>query len=187
MRWVLILFWAVWGSVVMADPVRYLLDGSASRVEFIFAAEGLQITGQVPVERAEVMVDFDDLGQSRVDVRLSVARAQTNVPFATEAMKGNSVLAAGTYPAARFQSRKVTRVGDGARLEGMLTLRGVTRPVTLNGAIFRKRGSAADDLSSLVLLFEGAVNRQDFGASGFPALVEDRVALRVLVAIDRAP
>lgn len=171
----------------MADPVRYVLDAGASQVEFTFDADGLAIRGRVPVRQADVLVDFDDLRRSSVDVRLDVAQATTNVPFATEAMKGASVLAASQHPVARFVSQRVTPQGQGARLEGALTLRGVTRPVTLDGAIFRKRGSAAGDHSSLVLLFEGAVNRHDFGASGFPQLVGDRVALRVLVAIDRAP
>ena len=182
-RCFVIVLMVLWAGVLGAEPLPYRLDNSASRIEFTFDLEGIPMTGQVPVTRADVMIDFDDVTQSQVDVTLHVARATARVGFATDAMRGNSILAPGLFPEARFQSRRVTPIGNGARIEGDLTLRGVTRPVILDGAIFRKRGSQPDDLRDLVLIFEGALDRNEFGASGYKHLVAPQVKLRILVAI----
>lgn len=179
------MIFAVFASASMAEPVAYRLDGTASRIEFTFDLEGLPLSGRVPITTADVIVDFDNLAQSRVGVTMHVARATTRFGIATEAMRLPSMLNTAVYPMAQFHSRRVTRLGDGARLEGDLTLRGVTRPVTLEGAIFRRRGSLPGDLSDLVLIFEGTLDRHDFGASGYHHLVAEIVALRVLVAIVR--
>lgn len=184
MRLVLAVLMLVAGGA-LADPVRYRLDGTASRIEFTFDLEGIPLTGQVPITTAEVLVDFENLAQSSVSVTMHVARATTNIGFATEAMRLPSMLNTGLYPQAMFRSTRITRLGDGARLAGNLMLRGVTRPVVLEGAIFRRRGSDPGDLSDLVLIFEGAVDRHAFGASGYRHLVTETVGLRVLVAIVR--
>ncbi len=166
-----------------AEPQRYVLDATGSTIGFSFSLEGNAITGSVPVTAAHVVVDFDNLGASQVSAQFNIARADAGNVFMTEAMLSSSVLDASNHPAAAFKSRRVVAQGAGARLEGDLSLRGVTRPVVLEGQIFRKRGSDAGDLSNLVLIFTGAVSRGDFGASGFPRVVADRVDLEIIAAI----
>ena len=184
MRWLLPLF-LIAATALSAAPERYHLDGTASRIEFTFDLEGIALDGQVPITSSDIVIDFDRLEQTEVRVGMHVARATTNIGFATEAMRLPSMLNTGVYPEASFVSRRVTRLGSGARLAGDLTLRGVTRPVVLDGAIFRRRGSEPGDLSDLVLLFEGVIDRHDFGASGYRHLVTPEVRLRILVAIVR--
>ena len=186
LRAVLLLL-AIWsGSGAAAAPERYRLDGSASRIEFLFDLDGSVFAGRVPVRQAEVLVDFADLAASRVTVVLDVAAVSSDVGLITAALKEVSVLDTGRHPQAVFVSRRVIPRGAGAaRLEGDLTLKGVTLPVALDGAIFRRRGSDPGDLSDLVLIFEGSLSRSAFGAGGYGALVADEVGLRVLVAIVR--
>ena len=103
----------------------------------------------------------------------------------TEAVKSDRVLASRQFPTAAFQSRSVRRNGAGAVIEGELTLKGVTRPVVLDAQIFRERGSEAGDLSNLILLITGTLDRREFGADGYAGLVGPAIDLRVLVAIER--
>ncbi len=174
---------ALWAVSLQAAPKRYVLDPQGSTIAFVFSLEGRPISGQVPVAAAHVVVDFDNLGASQVSAQFDLTRADAGNVFMTEAMLSASVLDAARHPQALFRSRRVTAAGAGARLEGDLTLRGVTRPVVLEGQIFRKRGSDANDLSNLVLIFTGAVSRDAFGASGFSRVVADRVALEISAAI----
>ena len=187
MRWVFVFFILFWANVSWADPERYVLDAQGSTIGFKFLLEGNAITGQVPVTSAHLVVDFDNLPASQVSAQFDISRADAGNVFMTEAMLSGSVLDAANHPGALFRTRRVVPVGAGARLEGDLTLRGVTRPVVLDGQIFRKRGSDAGDLSNLVLIFTGRVSRSAFGATGFPRVVADHVDLEIIAAIKRAP
>ncbi len=186
MKWVIAVCYIVWAMGAWAEPQRYVLDATGSTIGFSFSLEGNAITGSVPVTAAHVVVDFDNLGASQVSAQFNIARADAGNVFMTEAMLSSSVLDASNHPVAAFKSRRVVAQGAGARLEGDLTLRGVTRPVVLDGQIFRKRGSDPGDLSNLVLIFTGAVSRGDFGALGFPRVVADRVDLEIIAAIRAA-
>ena len=114
--------------------------------------------------------------------------ARTGLIFATQAMKSASVLDTERFPTARFRATRVTlgrsgRLSEGAALDGDLTLRGITRPVRFDAALFRPPGSAPDDLSLLDIRLRGAISRTAFGAAGYPDLVADGVGLDIRARI----
>lgn len=173
-----------------AAPTRYRLDTSASRVGFRFVLNGAEQAGTMPVRQAEIVVDPDNLAASRVDVSVDVRGAQTPFGFATRALLAPEVLDADTFPTIRFVSRSVRlgpdgRLSGGAEISGQLTVRGVTRPVTLRADLYRARGSAPDDLSELQIHLGGEISRTAFGATGYPALVQDTVGLDIVAVIRR--
>jgi len=132
----------------------YVLEPRKSDVGFIYQLEGVENRGSMPIKSAEISLDFDALTRSRVDVTVDVSRTKTGFIFATEALKARSVLDAARHPTIRFVSKAVRlsgqgRLSDGAEIDGSLTVRGVTKPVTLKAALFRQRGSEAGDLSSI--------------------------------------
>jgi len=174
-----------------AAPTRYQLDAKASRVAFSFELAGTAQSGTMPVSMADIVVDPDNLAASRVDISLDVTAARTKLPFALPALIGPNVLDAARFPTIRFVSTKVRlaadgRLSGGATITGNLTLRGVTRPLTLQANLFRAPGSAADDLSNLSVQLQGRINRSEFGATGFSDLVEDSVGLDIKAVIRAA-
>jgi len=102
----------------------------------------------------------------------------------TLAIKGPDLLATGQHPYARFVSTRVVPNGNGARITGDLTLKGVTRPITLD-AVFKRRADAPADNSELILEISGEVKRAAFEVVGFPQLVDDTIALRFMVHLIR--
>lgn len=176
------------GTPVIARPQRYVLDTVGSQVGFRFRLLGVMQAGQMPVRQADITIDPDNLTASRVDVRLDAAAAETGLDYATSALKAPGVLDVAHYPEIRFQSTKVQlapdgRLSGGASLRGLLSLRGVTRPITLQAGLFRMRGSAPDDFSRLSVVMTGALSRASFGATGYADLVADRVELDIIAAI----
>nr|MCU0911816.1 YceI family protein [Paracoccaceae bacterium] len=141
-----------------ARPITYRLDAEASDVGFETDFGPDLITGQMPVAAASVVIDFDQPAASRVSVTLDLARARASFPFATQAMLGPKVLDAAAHPTIRFESTAVRALGGtGARAEidGMLTIRGVTRPVTLDAEIFRRAGTAVGDRDRMSIHLQG--------------------------------
>ena len=172
-----------------AMPLPYRLGPDGATITYTFKLGGDPVKGTVPIDRADLTIDPGDLASSTADVTADVRRARTGLIFATEALKSRSVLAAKDFPLARFQSTKVIlgpdgRIGDGAALEGMLTLRGITRPVRFDAKLFRKAGTVSNDLRLLNVVLTGAVNRRDFGAVGYADLVADTVQIEIKAQIE---
>lgn len=171
-----------------AAPKPYALQSDRSEVGFIYTLNGAPSRGSMPVRAASIAIDIDQFSNSRADVTLDVSRARTGLIFATDALKAPSVLNAAAHPTIRFQSTAIRpnnprNLSEGGQIDGNLTIRGVTRPVTLNAAVFRQQGTAEGDLSQLSFRISGAVRRSDFGATGYSDLVDDVINLDIAARV----
>ncbi|MEM9787287.1 MAG: YceI family protein [Pseudomonadota bacterium] len=171
-----------------ADPIPYRLQADRSEVGFIFNLSGANNRGSMPVRAADIVIDFDRFTNSSADVTVDVSRARTGLIFATEALKAGSVLNASAHPTIRFQSTAIRpndprNLSAGGKIDGNLTIRGVTRPVTLDAALFRQQGTAEGDLSQLSFRISGSVNRSDFGATGYSDIVADQIRLDIAARV----
>ncbi len=173
-----------------AAPVAYALEAARSNVGFVFTLNNTKAKGVMPVKSAKVAIDLNALQRSSVDVTVDVRRAKTGFFFATEALKAASVLNAKQFGTIRFVSTGIRlngagRLSDGAKIDGNLTIRGVTRPVTLNAALFRQKGTEAGDLSKLGFKLTGSVSRKAFGASGYGDIVDDKVLIDIVARVTK--
>lgn len=168
-----------------ASPAAYVLEPAQSSVGFETDFGSDLITGQMPVLRADLLLDFKSLGSSQVSVVLDSAHAQASFPFAAQAMRGPKVLDSADFPQISFQSTSVVTKGAGAEVKGQLTIRGVTRPMVMQAMIWRQKGTQAGDLSHLTIRLTGVVNRSEFGAVGWSDMVGDQVRLNILARIAR--
>lgn len=92
---------------------------------------------------------------------------------------------AGTYPDAHFESTKVTANGTSAKIEGNLTIHGVTKPETINATLI---GVGSNPMSKkATIAFEGkaTINRSDFGVGRFTPMVSDKVNLTITAAFEK--
>lgn len=170
------------GDPTFAAPQVYDVDRGKSRIEFIYSLDGKKIVGSLPLDAANVTLDFDNLANSRITVVLGMAKIRAGSLIATEAIRSQNVLSTKAYPQARFISRLVRRTNVGAAMEGDLTLRGITRAVKMRVRIF---GNGEDDNARLSLLVEGELSRAEFGAKGYPQMVDDKIELRIRVELAR--
>ena len=171
-----------------AAPRAYRLSGAGATITYTFHLNGAAIKGTVPIDTANLRIDTSNLAASTADVTADVRRARTGLILATEALKSSSVLNAAAFPLARFTSTRIrlgsrSRLSDGAVIDGLLTLRGETRPVRFDANLFRPRGSAPGDFSALTVDLSGTINRRDFGATGYGDLVDDTVAIAISAEI----
>jgi polyisoprenoid-binding protein YceI len=173
------------GGLARAAPVRYGLDTAGSRVGFEVDFGPDRITGEMPVRGARILLDLRRLADSRVDVVLDAAGARASFPFATQAMLGPRVLDAANHPEIRFESRRVTGSVPRGEIEGLVTIRGVTRPVTLSAQLYRQHGTPADETARLEIHLRGSVRRSEFGADGWSDMVGDEVRLTIVARIER--
>lgn len=181
---------ASWATAGLAATQRYDLVGERSSVAFIFSVSDAAQTGTVPIQTADIRVDTDNLARSSADVTADIRKARAGLVFVTQALLSPSVLDADTHPIVRYTSSRITlgragRISEGARIDGQLTLRGVTRQLNLAASLTRPAGTPANDLSVLNIRLTGTLSRAAFGAVGYPKLVADPVNLDINAEIRR--
>ena len=180
------LFLIVWAlPAAWAEPAAYALQLEKSSVTFTYLLNGQPMRGTMPITRADLILDWRRLENAQVEVALNAQQARAGMGIATSAMRGASVLNVARYPQIRYHSTGVRRTRQGARIDGLVTLRGVTRPMPLKARIYRQQGTPENDLSRLSILLTGEIARAAFGAGGFSDVVGDRIKLRILARIRR--
>ncbi|MEM6635342.1 MAG: YceI family protein [Pseudomonadota bacterium] len=169
-----------------AQPAPFLLDQGQSIVGFTYDLSGTPTEGTMPVSKAAISLDLDNLPASTVDVTLDPTQAKAGYFWATNAMRSEQVLAADNHPTIRFVSTSVRGDLNGGTVSGNLTVRGVTRPVILAAQLYRQSGTEVTDRDRLQILLTGRIDRNAFGASGFPGFVGPKLDLRIVARIERA-
>jgi polyisoprenoid-binding protein YceI len=155
-----------------------------TRVGIGFMLGGVVHTAVIPVIAASLWIDPDDISASRIDVTLDAAGARAGLFLVTEAMLGPGILDAAHHPKIRFvtdgtRPGPVEQPSGGVCIPGLLTLRGVTRPVDLVATIDRQPGGGAVTPDDITMHLDGAISRAAFGAVGHGGLVADRVTLSI--------
>jgi polyisoprenoid-binding protein YceI len=162
----------------------YAIDATHSNVEF--AVKHMMIT-TVKGRFGDVTgtVTIPASGQPSVDVTIAAASIDTRVEARDNHLKSADFFDVEQYPELRFVSTKVQRTDDGYALSGDLTIRGITRPVTLT---VTEEGAGIDPWGNRKASFTavGKINRTDFGLTWNAALETGGVLVSedVKLAID---
>ncbi len=128
--------------------------------------------------------------RSSVTATIKVASVDTGVPQLDDHMKSADMFDAESYPTITFKSTGLTLTGgSSATMTGDLTIKGVTKPVTLDVTINR---AANDDFAKAYKLgfsARGVLKRSDFGVDLYVPMVGDDVtfALETEFIMPREP
>ena len=146
----LLLFGA--GPLLAADYVQ----APGSSLVFAGSYQGEVFTGRVPGFTTRLSFDPAQLATSKLDVAIPLATATTANADYDEQMRGDAFFDAGKYAQARYVATKFRALGgDRYAADGILSLHGVSKPVTL--AFTWTPGAQP------VLAGKASVNRLDFG------------------------
>ena len=176
-------------SALSALSGTYALDATHTRIGFVARhAMVTKVRGAFNEFDGTATLDFDDVPRSSASVTITAASIDTRQAQRDAHLRSNDFLAMDEFPTITFVSTAARRTGDdGFELDGDLTVRGVTRPVTIP---FVFEGTALDPFGNTRVGFEGSVviNRKDFGVSYNAALetggvlISDKVTLEFEVS-----
>jgi polyisoprenoid-binding protein YceI len=163
----------------------YALDQSHSHVSF--SARHLMVTkvrGRFPVTAGHLDI-AEDPTQSSVVATIDVNAVDSGDPKRDEHLRSADFFDAEKYPHVTFRSTKVDDHGNGEfTLQGELTVREATRPVTLKGEYLGSQASPWGD-TRVGFTAETEINRKDWGLEWNVALetggvlVGDKIKLTI--------
>lgn len=154
------------GSIAATSlAAEYVIDSAHSFVEFRIKHLGYSwLYGRFNTISGQFTYDADNPQASAIAVSIDPASVDTNHAERDKHLRGPDFLDVNTYPDAAFESTKYT--GDAVRgtLEGMLTLHGVTQPISIR---LEKLGEGNDPWGGYRAGFVGTttLTRRDFGIS----------------------
>lgn len=164
---------------------EYALDAAHTRIGFVARhAMVTKVRGAFNTFEGKAHLDFENPSRSNAQVEIQVASVDTRNEQRDGHLRTNDFFDAPTYPAIAFASTGVERLHeDTYRLTGDLTIKGVTKPVSVD---FEFTGAAKDPFGNTRVGFEGrtTINRFDFGVNFNAALETGGVLVSEKVTLE---
>jgi polyisoprenoid-binding protein YceI len=149
----------------------YTLDLAHTRIGFSARhAMVTKVRGQFNEFNGSAFLDAENPANSKVEITIKAASIDTRNADRDAHLRSNDFFAMDEYPEITFRSTRVEAVGENKfDVTGDLTIRGTTKPVTIN---FELNGSVVDPWGGFRVGFEGqaTINRKDWGVSFNAAL-----------------
>lgn len=159
----------------------YALDPSHSYVLWQINHLGFSTqTGKWMVADGTLVLDEAKPQNSKVNATIKVADIVTGVPQLNEHLSGGDFFDVTKFPTATFVSDKVTVVGKNkAKVHGILTIRGISKPVTLNVTLDKLGNNPISNKVTAGFSATTSIKRSDFGMTALLPLLGDEVKIEI--------
>lgn len=170
-------------GLLSAAPVSaaetYVLDPTHTYPGFFVSHAGLSIM-QGRFDQTEGTVVLDREGGSSLRAVVKTASIDTGHEGRDKILRGKQFLESETFPDMVYQSSQVTFTGkDTARIDGELSLHGVSKPLSLQLTRIACGVHPLKRTWSCGFSAVGKLRRSDFGMDSFLSSVGDEIELRI--------
>ena len=172
------------GPPAAADPSRvvagtYQIDTRHSQVLFTYLHLGFtEYTGQFTQPTGSLVLDPQNPANDKVEVTFPINKVSTTLPALDTHLQSADFFDAVKYPEGKFTSTSVTVHGTTATIVGNLTIKDVTRPITLEARLVGAGTSPMGAKKPYVgFAATTTINRSDFHLGFAPSAASDKVDL----------
>ena len=169
-------------------PGSYALDDTHAYLSFSYSHLGLS-NPQIHFAdfAASLELNGQDMSQSQVSITIDAASLDSAVPELDDDLKGADFFDVANHPEITFQSTAYEETSDSSgRLTGDLSVRGVTKPVTLDVTINSAAMNPLNRREMIGFSATGNLNRSDYGLTAYSSFVGDELSLAVQVEFEKA-
>jgi polyisoprenoid-binding protein YceI len=166
----------------MAAPVTYTVDGSHTFPRFSYSHFGYS-TQLSSFGKTTGTVVFDAQAKTgAVDIVIDTTTVNTGFADFNGHIQGEDFLDTAKFPKATFKSTKVVFEGDKpASIEGQLTIKGVTKPVTLTVTSFQAMPHPMMKVPALGANAFVNIKRSEYNAGKYAPYVGDDVRIDIAI------
>ncbi|RDI48082.1 YceI family protein [Aquicella lusitana] len=180
----LVVFILSWCFMLSAHAAAetYIIDPKHSYVLWRISHFGFsEQTGKWMAE-GTLSLDEAKPQNSKVNVTINVNDVITGIPKLDEHLKKEDFFDTAKYPTATFVSNKIRLTGkDKAKIEGTLTLHGVSRPVVLDVNLRKVDVSPVTNKKTAGFSANAKLKRSDFGINAYLPGLGDEVKIDIEV------
>lgn len=129
-----------------------------------------------------LILDENNPENSKVNVTIHVANVDTGIPKLNEHLKTADFFDVKKFPTATFVSEKITVIGkDKAKIQGMLTVHGVSKPITLDVKLNKLAMSPITNKQTAGFSATATLLRSDYGINKYLPGLGDKVSIDIEV------
>ena len=175
-------FASVAAGSALATPVTYNVDSSHTYPRFSYLHFGYS-TQLSSFTNTTGKVVFDaEAKTGSVDISIDMKTVNTGFADFNGHLQGEDFLDTAKFPTATFKSTKVVFEGDKPKsIEGTLTIKGVTKPVTLTVTSFQAMPHPMVKKPALGANAFTTIKRTEFNAGKYAPYVGDEVRIDVAI------
>ena len=169
-------------SAALAAPETYVLDGSHTYPRFSYSHLGFS-TQLSRFNTTTGKVVFDKAAKSgSVDIEIDAKSVDTGSTLFNQHIQGEDFLDTAKYPKAIFKSTNVVFEGEKpVKVEGNLTIKGVTKPVTLIVTSFQAMPHPMQKKDAIGANAYTTIKRSEFNAGKYAPNVGDEVRIDIAI------
>ena len=175
-------FTGVVATSAIAAPLTYSVDGSHTFPRFSNLHFGYS-TQLSSFSKTTGKVVYDPQAQQgSVDIVISTKSVNTGFADFNEHIQGEDFLDTAKFPEATFKSTKVVFEGEKPKsIEGQLTIKGVTKPVTLTVTSFQAAPHPMMKKPTIGANAFTVIKRSEFNAGKYAPYVGDEVRIDIAI------
>ena len=128
---------------------------------------------------SSAMTVGDSLDATNISVEADMASVNTGNAMRDGHLHGGEFFDVANHPKLTFTSRGITASGDGYKLAGDLSIKGVSQPISLDVTFNGTAVSPVDKATRFGFSATGSLSRSAYGISYGVPMVSDEVALRL--------
>ncbi|HAU1638202.1 TPA: YceI family protein [Legionella pneumophila] len=165
---------------IYAEPQTLTLDNQHTYVLWKVKHLGFSTQAGKWYANGQLVLDKDNPQQSKVNVTIKIDDIVTGIPELDKHLKGKLFFDTKQFPTATFVSDKVEVTGKHkAKVYGMLTLHGVTKPIILD-VVFNKAGiNLLNDRETVGFSATTSLKRSDYGIKALIPEVGNDVEIEI--------
>lgn len=169
-------------SAALAAPETYVLDGSHTYPRFSYSHLGFS-TQLSRFNTTTGKVVFDKAAKTgSVDVEIDAKSVDTGSTLFNQHIQGEDFLDTAKFPKAIFKSTNVVFEGEKpVKIEGNLTIKGVTKPVTLTVTSFQAMPHPMQKKDAIGANAYTIIKRSEFNAGKYAPNVGDEVRIDIAI------
>ncbi|WP_298396226.1 YceI family protein [Sphingobium sp.] len=160
-----------------------------THTQIVFAYDHMGFTnnlGVITQPTGTLTLDKANLSASKVSIELPIANLTTGIPALNEHLAKPEFFDAAKFPTATFVSTSVKPEGaTGATITGNLTIKGITKPVTLDAEFYGAGANPMNKKENIGFIATATVKRSDYGMSMAVPMVADNVELKIIAAFQK--
>ena len=165
-----------------AAPETYVIDGSHTFPRFSYSHFGLSKQLSRFDKTSGTIVLDKEAKTGSVDIVIDTTSVDTGFPVFNGHIQGADFLDTTAFPTATFKSTKVGFKGDApTEVQGDLTIKGVTKPVTLTVTSFVAMPHPMLQKDAIGANATTVIKRTDFNAGKYAPNVGDDVTIDIAV------
>jgi polyisoprenoid-binding protein YceI len=169
-------------------PGTYVPDDTHAYLSFSYSHLGLSNPQLFFRDfNATLELDGNNMSNSSVNITIDAASIDTSVPELDNDLKSANFFDVGNYPEIIFQSTAYEQATeDTGRLTGNLSVRGITKSVTLDVKINSAAMNRMTRKEMIGVSVSGTINRSDYGMDAYLPMVGDELSLDIQVEFEKA-